>query len=317
MKSITSLSGGKSSAYMAIHWPTDYTLFACVLTDDAAMAPKDPGVLRECQKRIPGFVGSTEVELTLLNVLKLEEMIGREVTWVCAYEGQSRASWISDQEWLPKPLTFDQAIRHRVGLPDKTKRWCTDELKVQAIYWHVYLNILESPDELVWMHLGYRSDEGHRWDKLNRCAANTIQHPVLCPIDAKNKVAKHRITRPSPETKSAQLWEGCPVPSGIREWRVPHCPMIDAGIDQLDVMKFWAEQGWRWPLVSNCAHCFFHDDSELRHVNERYAAHIQWAIRKEEERGARWDSQRSLPHRLSTHQYELFPSREFACFCTD
>jgi hypothetical protein len=299
MKSITSLSGGKSSAYMAIHWPTDYTLFSCVLTDDPALAPKDPGVLRECQRRIPGFIGSTEVELTLLNLLKLEEMIGREITWVCAYEGQSRASWIGDPAdgWMPRPLTFDQVIRHRGGLPDKTKRWCTDELKVRAIWWHIHNHILDTPDDLVWMHIGYRADERHRWEKLRRCEANQIQYPTHCPIDAKDKRAKHR--------------------HRTHEYRIPHCPMIDVGIDQLDVMKFWADKGWQWPLVSNCAHCFYHDDSELQHVNERYPAHLQWAIRKEEERGARWDSQRTLTQRLSTHQDELFPSREFACFCTD
>ena len=93
--------------------------------------------------------------------------------------------------------------------------------------------------------------------------------------------------------------------------------MIEARIDQLDVMRFWAEKGWAWPLVSNCAHCFFHDDTELQHINDRYPDHINWAIRKEQERGARWDSQRTLTQRLATHQDELFPSREFACFCTD
>lgn len=297
MKSVTSLSGGKSSAYMAIHWPTDYTLFACVLTDDPAMAPKDPGVLRECQRRIPCFVGSAEVELTLLNVLKLEEMMGREVTWVNAWQGQTRASWIADDGWLPAPLTFDQVIRHRGGLPDKTKRWCTDELKVQAIWWHTHNWILSDPDDLVWMHIGYRADEQHRWQKLRRCEANRIHYPTHCPIDARDKRAKHR--------------------HRIHEWRIPHCPMIEAGVDRLDVMKFWANQGWQWPLVSNCAHCFYHNDIELQHVNDRYPAHIDWAIQMEHERGARWDSQRTLAQRLATHQSELFPSGQFACFCTD
>lgn len=317
LKTITSLSGGKSSAYMRLHFPTDYTLFACVLTDDPKMAPKDPGVLRECQRRIPGFVGSAEVELTLLNLLRLEELLGEEITWVCAYEGQSNPSFISNDEWLPNPLTFDRPIERQVSLPDKTKRWCTDELKVKAIYWHIYLNILDSPDDLVWMHIGYRADERHRWAKIARCGANMIEHPVLCPIDAKNKTAKHRIKRPKPRSKAAQLWEGCPVPSGIREYRIPYCPMIGAGVDALDVMKFWAEKGWAWPLVSNCAHCFFHDDSELQHINERYPDHLAWASRKEVEREARWDSQRTMAQRLAVKQDELFPSREFACFCTD
>ena len=300
MYSVTSLSGGKSSAYMRIHWPTDYTLFACVLTDDPSMAPKDPGVLREVQRRIPGFVGTTELELTLVNLLKLEEMLGEPITWVCAYEGQHGPGWMTDKEqggWLPKPLTFDSVIRHGVGLPDKTKRWCTDELKVRAIWWYIHNHILDSPDDLVWMHIGYRADEQHRWEKLRRCEANQIKYPTHCPVDAKDKLQKHR--------------------HRVHEYRIPHCPMIDAGIDRLDVMKFWADKGWQWPLVSNCAHCFYHNDTELQHVYERYPQYLDWAIQMEHERGARWDSKRTLTQRLSTSQGELFQASEFACFCTD
>jgi len=297
LKTVTSLSGGKSSGYMAIHWPTDYTLFAVVLTDDPTMAPKDPGILRECQRRIPGFVGSAEVELTLANVLKLEQEIGQEVTWVCAYEGHHNPSYISDSEWLPKPLTFDRTIKRQVGLPDKTKRWCTETLKVLAIYWHTYLHIFDTPDDLVWMHIGYRADERQRWEKLRQCKANTIQHPTHCPSDARDKRNKHR-----------HRWH---------EWRIPYCPMVEAEIDRLDVLKFWADKNWTWPAVSNCAHCFFHNDYELQHNAKLYPNHLQWAIRKEKERGATWDSKYSLPQRLAHDQPELFPTREFSCVCTD
>jgi len=41
MQSITSISGGKSSAWMALSYPTDLYIFACVLIEDAACAPKD------------------------------------------------------------------------------------------------------------------------------------------------------------------------------------------------------------------------------------------------------------------------------------
>jgi hypothetical protein len=70
MKTITALSGGKSSAYMWLHNPTDYCLFSLALTSDPATAPKDSGLLREVQCRIPGFVGTTESELTLKNLLE-------------------------------------------------------------------------------------------------------------------------------------------------------------------------------------------------------------------------------------------------------
>ena len=86
---------------------------------------------------------------------------------------------------------------------------------------------------------------GHVLHRLTRLAneGRVQQYPTHCPVDARDKRAKHK--------------------HRTHEYRIPHCPMIDAGIDQLDVMKFWADKGWQWPLVSNCAHCFYHDDSEL------------------------------------------------------
>ena len=298
LQTVTSLSGGKSSGYMWLHNPTDHCLFALVLTDDPATAPKDPGLLREVQERIPGFVGTTEIELTLRNVLRLEQKAQRPITWVCAYEGQSSPGYISDTGWSPKPLTFDRLVAPRGVLPDKTKRFCTEELKVLAIFWHIYLHIMERPDDMVWMHIGYRSDEGHRWAKLQNCKQNRIKFPYSCPIGAKDKRQKHN-------------WREY-------EYRIPDVPMLHDGIDQLDVMKFWAEMGWQWPLVSNCAHCFFHDDDELNHNYEGQGQTvIDWAIALEESKGATFDSKRTLKQRVSTPNLELFPSREVACFCTD
>lgn len=300
LKTVTSLSGGKSSGYMWLHNPTDYCLFALTLTDDPATAPKDPGVLREVQQRIPDFVGTTELELTLKNVLRLEGKAGKPITWVNAWEGQSRPGEISDNGWAPRALTFDRLTASRKALPDKTKRFCTEELKVNAIFWHTYLHIFDTPDDLVWMHIGYRSDEGHRWVKLQQCKQNIMRYPYKCPIDGRHKRVKHH-------------WRE-------HEYRIPDVPMWRNGDDHLDVMKFWANEGWQWPLVSNCAHCFYHNDSELQHnydTSGQGRAVLEWGQRQEEQRGATFSSDRTLEQRLSTKQGRLFDSREFACFCTD
>jgi len=45
MKIINSLSGGKTSSYMAIHYPADVNIFACVCIDDQNCMPKDLTVL--------------------------------------------------------------------------------------------------------------------------------------------------------------------------------------------------------------------------------------------------------------------------------
>jgi hypothetical protein len=184
-----------------------------------------------------------------------------------------------------------------VGLPDKTKRWCTEELKVLAMFWHIYLNIFETPDDLCLVNIGYRADEAHRWLKIQGCKENRVRVPMSCPVDGKHSRVKHH-------------WQEI-------EYRIPNAPMVAAGVDVLDVMKFWAEEGWQWPFVSNCGHCFYHSDEELQHVAKTSPEIIDWAISKEHQRGARWDSKRTLTQRISAEQSLLFPHSEFACFCTD
>ena len=97
MKTITSISGGKTSSMMAVEFPTDH--YAVVLTDQIEVAPSDKGLLREIQDRIPGFKASRELDQTLINVLKLEQLIGNRIDWVAA------------------PFTFDELIHQTTDYP--------------------------------------------------------------------------------------------------------------------------------------------------------------------------------------------------------
>lgn len=296
LKTISSISGGKTSAYMALHYPADHYLFAAVLTDDPATAPKDPGILAECQRRIPAFVGSTELEMTYRNLLRLEQRLGQEITWVHAWESQQGYYQQTDQGWLPRPMTFNSLIRTRKALPNQRGRWCTEQLKVYAIFWHAYLHLMDDPNEVVWMHIGYRTDESRRVLRMQKCK-DTIHFPVSCRIDGKDKRQRY-------------AWRDF-------EWRIPAFPLCDDGVDHLAVLKFWTEQGWQWPNVSNCAMCFYHSDRELQHIAQTYPEQATWAIRQEDEIGARWSADRNLKQRLSTKQTLLFPESQFSCVCTD
>lgn len=112
------MSGGKTSAMMAVEYPTDHYVFAVVLTDQKEAAPKDIGLLRECQSRIPYFKASRELDQTLINILKLEQLIGQKIDWVAA------------------PFTFDELILQKTDypgfrskspmLPNHRKRFCTE-----------------------------------------------------------------------------------------------------------------------------------------------------------------------------------------------
>ena len=45
-KTINSLSGGKTSSYLAAHYPADYNLFALVCNDDPSCAHPDKKVMQ-------------------------------------------------------------------------------------------------------------------------------------------------------------------------------------------------------------------------------------------------------------------------------
>jgi len=52
MKTINSLSGGKTSSYLAAHYPADYNLFALVKIDDVKCAPKDKAFVKFISDKI-------------------------------------------------------------------------------------------------------------------------------------------------------------------------------------------------------------------------------------------------------------------------
>lgn len=43
---------------------------------------QDKGLLRAIRAKIPSFEGSRELDLTLANVLRLEQKLGKEIHWV-------------------------------------------------------------------------------------------------------------------------------------------------------------------------------------------------------------------------------------------
>lgn len=298
VKTIASLSGGKSSSYMALHFPADVRIFAVVLTDQPEAAPSDSGLLRECRKRIPGFVASREADSTLRNMLWLEQELGMEVEWVCAYESQGKASLSSEPGWLPKPLTFDRLVEAKKSLPNRMQRWCTEELKYTAIYWHTFLNHLENPEDIVFMDIGIRADESHRVERILDCKSNRIKRASQASVsnNGRNSLVRH-------------------------EWRVPFFPMVDAGITQQDVLTFWKEKpGVLWPGESNCDMCFFKSKQTLKRLSEQMPDRFAWWEEQEKKVGATFGNGFSLKSIRQGIPESLFDVDEFSgfpCACTD
>ncbi len=152
MKTVTSISGGRSSAYMALHYyPTDYYIFACVLTDHKPSAPKDPGLLRRCKERIPHFTASLEADSTLKNMLEIEQLLGKPVKWV--------ASEFTLDQFILGTTDVPGYRTGKMMLPTPDRRFCTTRQKIMPIFWHCYLNILKNDREPVLSNIGLRYDE--------------------------------------------------------------------------------------------------------------------------------------------------------------
>ena len=61
MKTVTSVSGGQSSAYIAANYPSDYLVFALVCIEDRACTPKDSKLVQMVSDRIgKEFIATAE-----------------------------------------------------------------------------------------------------------------------------------------------------------------------------------------------------------------------------------------------------------------
>tara|TARA_R110002095_G_C4168328_1_gene231563 strand:+ start:47 stop:883 length:837 start_codon:yes stop_codon:yes gene_type:complete len=142
MKTVNSLSGGKTSSYIAANYKADYNVFSLVRTDDKKCLFSDAKIRQEVSDRLGAeFIGTLEEDAIIYTMLDLEQYIGQKIDWVTG-------------------KTFDQVINRngKTYLPNVTQRFCTTEMKLQPIFnwWQNKFN------EPVKMQIGYRANEGSR-----------------------------------------------------------------------------------------------------------------------------------------------------------
>lgn len=141
MKTVNSISGGKTSSYLAKHYPADYNLFSLVRIEDIKCTPKDKKLVQLVSDKIAmDFIATAESDQTLKVVLDLEQVIGSEIIWLTGD-------------------TFEQIIKDKGGyLPNQRTRFCTTEMKIKPI-----ANFCRNEiKEIVLTRLGIRYDEENR-----------------------------------------------------------------------------------------------------------------------------------------------------------
>ena len=78
MVTINSLSGGKTSSYLAKHYPADYNLFSLVRTNDVNCKFPDEKVRQMVSDRLGvEFVGTLEEDVIIYTMLDLEQFLGQ------------------------------------------------------------------------------------------------------------------------------------------------------------------------------------------------------------------------------------------------
>ena len=142
MKTVNSLSGGKTSSYIAANYKADYNVFSLVRTDDKKCLFPDAKIRQEVSDRLgTEFIGTLEEDAIIYTMLDLEQYIGQKIDWVTG-------------------KTFDEIIvrKDKKYLPNVTQRFCTTEMKLKPIFnwWQKKIN------KPIKMNIGYRANEGSR-----------------------------------------------------------------------------------------------------------------------------------------------------------
>lgn len=241
MLSINSLSGGKTSSYMAVHYPADYNIFSLVCIDDKKCSPKDESLINYVNNKFTDsgmiekygeFIATAEDDMTLRVMVELEQKIGSEITWV---RSKSFESWIDKKGMLP----------------NMTMRYCTTELKIIPIAEYVINNI----DCPVIMNQGIRYDEIERMKKgENLKYVNKI-------IVGKNNNGKNK-------------WKEY-------YWADAQYPLIRDKILHYHVQKYWSDKSIEFPSDSNCVGCFWKDVQQLRKNWDDNTSKMEWFSEQE------------------------------------
>lgn len=146
MIKVNSISGGKTSAFMALNYPADIELFALVCIEAEYCTPKDKGLVKYVSDKIGrNFIATAESDKTLMVVRDLEQLLGREIKWV-----------VGD--------TFEQVIEKKKALPNLMWRFCTTEMKMKPIFDYCHKEV----GDIVEMQIGFRYDEKERANRENK-----------------------------------------------------------------------------------------------------------------------------------------------------
>lgn len=274
MITVNSISGGKTSAYIAVHYPADYEVFSLVCINSEESRLKDKSMVdyinHKTEKYIPEFgefIATAEDDKTLYAMRDLEQLLGREIIWV-------------------RGMSFDDVIDKgtQTRLPSWARRYCTEKMKLLPIFLWWFHNIGVKCN----MRIGFRFDE---FDRMERFFNNSDPTNFRIPISCNNYGAKRQ---------NHQNFN----------WRFCHFPLIKKGITKEIVQHYWEHNGWvesdtlfttrrkiEFPVISNCVGCFHKQPETLAAMAELNPFKMKWFAEQEGKDMGTWlDSKVTYQH---------------------
>jgi hypothetical protein len=246
MKTINSLSGGKTSSYIAANYPADFELFSLVRTEDVNCIFPDAKIRQMVSDKIgQEFIGTLEQDEIIYTMLDLEQYIGRKITWITG-------------------PTFDQVIRNHSTsnskyLPNVMQRFCTTDMKVTPIKNWCYENT-ELPVE---MRIGFRANETRRADNMiKREKEDGFQYDKF--VVGYSKTGRNR-------------WKEL-------KYRKVTFPLIQDGIFKDKIEEYWRGKPVRFAYMNNCVGCFHRNEVLLKHMSDREPTKFNWFVNQEEDK---------------------------------
>lgn len=257
-KTVGSVSGGKTSSYMEIHYPSDIAIFACVCIDFQKAEPKDPAILNYCLEKLNGdFIASAESEKTLKIMMQLEQKLGREIVWV---RGKS----------------FDHIIDNAGCLPTWNRRFCTTEMKIKPIFEYIYPRF-----GLVNENIGYRYDESHRAYGIEKRETISELLTLFGDVEKVKSYIKEKYRKIDSIMTDYPL--SCNIFGDRRNnlsdvlWAKKQYPLIDDRIRRIDINKYWKGfPEFDFPIESNCAGCHHKNPATIKRQFKREPEIMEW-----------------------------------------
>lgn len=232
MQILSSVSGGKSSAFVLSHYPSDINIFSLVRIESPHhkwMQGKDEKTRSLISQRLDKeFIGTFEMDSIIYTILDLEQYTGKEIKFVTG-------------------CTFEEMIIQRKGyLPNATKRFCTTHLKIDPIYDYLYFQS-KLP---VYTLIGYRYGEENRQDSM------------LKKVDESGFLTKYVRLAKKPNSRYYNR--------DFVQISKPLFPLIYDSIDSNYIDNYWSRKSIRFADFNNCATCVNRSPLFLNYLSKNY-----------------------------------------------